>query len=290
MASRRWCFTINNFKEADIATLSQIPCSYLIYGKEIGEEGTPHLQGYATFKDNKRLAGMKKLHPTAHWEIAIADSTKNIEYCSKEGEFTERGDKPQDRQARGQQEGGAAEKARWDEAFACAKSGCMDEIPGDIKLRFYRTLKEIQKDHVVTPPDAEDVTGIWYHGGPGTGKSKTAREEFPDAYMKMQNKWWDGYQGQDYVIIDDFDSKELGHHLKIWADRYAFLAETKGGAIMIRPKKVVITSNYPIEEMGWDSVTTEAVKRRFKSTHFSVPLIFKKPRVQECESPSLRFM
>lgn len=262
--SSRWCFTINNFTEGDIALLSQLDCSYLIYGKETGDSGTPHLQGYVTFSGQKRLAGMKKIHESAHWEIARGNSEQNIAYCSKQGEFTERGDRPQDRQV----QAGTAEKERWGAAYKLAAEGKLDDIDGDIKLRFYRTLKEIRKDHMQKMPDAEDVTGVWFYGGPGTGKSRTAREEFPDAYLKMQNKWWDGYQGQDYVIIDDFDSKELGHHLKIWGDRYAFLAETKGGAITIRPQKIVITSNYPISEMGWDSVTTEAVKRRFKERHF----------------------
>jgi hypothetical protein len=44
--------------------------------------------------------------------------------------------------------------------------------------------------------DADNVRGIWYWGAPGTGKSREARAKYPDAYLKAQNKWWDGYTGQ----------------------------------------------------------------------------------------------
>lgn len=39
------------------------------------------------------------------------------------------------------------------------------------------------------------------------------------APSKGSCKWWDGYQGKDTVILDDFDCKELGHLL--WAGQQA---------------------------------------------------------------------
>jgi hypothetical protein len=66
--------------------------------------------------------------------------------------------------------------------------------------------------------------------------------------------------------MDDFDCGKLGHLLKIWADRYPFNAETKGGMLAIRPKKLVITSNYSPDDpkFEWDAEETAAIKRRFK--------------------------
>lgn len=262
--SSRWCFTINNYLDDDLADFDTWDALYKCYGIEEGEEGTPHMQGYIVLKGQQRLSAMKKLHKKAHWETAKGTTEQNIEYCSKDGDFYELGDRPITKAAAGQ-----IEKARWENAWAAAIEGRLMDVDADIRVRCYNTLKVIAKDHMIKPDDADDVTGIWFYGGPGTGKSRKAREDYPGAYLKMQNKWWDGYQNEDYVILDDFDSKELGHLLKIWTDRYSFLAETKGGAIAIRPKKIIITSNYHPDHFEWDDEMKEAIKRRMKITHFT---------------------
>lgn len=232
---------------------------YAVVGKEVAPTtGMKHLQGYVVMDSNHRLAAMKKLSPTCHWEVARGSHEQNRKYCVKDEDYFETGEMPKAR--------GESEKDRWEVARDCAKRGALDDIPADIYLRYYRTVKEIKKDHMARPSDEVDTTGVWYYGEPGVGKSHLAREKYPNAYMKMQNKWWDGYQDEENVILDDFDSKELGHLLKIWADKYAFLAETKGGALFIRPKTIVITSNYKPDDL-WSDAMLAAVKRRFKIVH-----------------------
>eukprot|EP00798_Chlamydomonas_sp_ICE-L_P006068 gene6068-2670_t len=188
-------------------------------------------------------------------------SRRGYDYCTKEEDFTEHGEKPTTKRKKGEDE-----KLRWENARTCAKEGRLDDIDADIYCRLYKTIKEIKKDHMVKPEDADGVTGVWIYGPPGCGKSRGARADYPGAYLKGQNKWWDGYQDEEAVILDDFDTGNLGHHLKIWADRYSFLAEVKGGTLHIRPKKIVVTSNYSPEDPKFerDSEMTEAIKRRFK--------------------------
>lgn len=266
--STRWCFTLNNYNDDEVVIIRalQVKIVYLVFGYEVAPEtGTPHLQGFVIFKSQQRFAAVRKILPRAHWEITQRTSIAAANYCKEDGKFEEFGVLPMS----AGEAGGAAEKDRWELARKRAREGNLDEVPSDIYIKYYRTLKEIAKDHMVKPEDAGDVTGVWLYGEPGVGKSRAVTEVFPAAYKKMQNKWWDGYQNEEVVWLDDYDSKELGHLLKIWADRYSFLAETKGGAIHIRPKLFVITSNYPpsSSHFAWDTDLVKAIERRFKLIH-----------------------
>jgi hypothetical protein len=80
------------------------------------------------------------------------------------------------------------------------------------------------------------------------------------------SKWWDGYRGQNLVVLNDFEPSHgpfLGYFLKIWADHYAFNAEVKGGMLKIRPAKLIVTSQYALEDCFEDPKTIEALCRRF---------------------------
>lgn len=133
--------------------------------------------------------------------------------------------------------------------------------------------------------EAEDVRGFWYHGPPGTGKSRAARL-LGDFYLKSQNKWWDGYSGQPIVILDDLDKNGscLFHHLKIWADRYACTGEIKGGTVNLQHHKFVVTSNYTIDELFEDEHVREAIKRRFKCVPFDAPAVFQVEKPLQVET------
>ncbi len=84
------CFTLNNpepdEKETLVNELVKMDLGFII-GDEIGESGTPHLQGYIEFKKQIYLTGLKKLNDHAHWEAARGDRQQNINYCSKDGNF-----------------------------------------------------------------------------------------------------------------------------------------------------------------------------------------------------------
>lgn len=85
---KRWAFTFNNYKCDDwdvvLDILTKITTNFIM-AKEVGKEGTPHIQGYAEFKSNKRLSTLKKVLPrTIHWERAKGNRQQNIDYCSKD--------------------------------------------------------------------------------------------------------------------------------------------------------------------------------------------------------------
>lgn len=272
--AKRWVFTINNWTPNDELLIKSMPTLFLIYGKEVGESGTPHLQGFCTFDKPQRFSAMKKRHPTAHWAIARGNSAQNITYCSKDGDVFQRGTPPADAHKAGARKGGAANLERLAAALQAARRGDFDAIPADLYSRYRHTYHMEAKAHMPMPQDLDYLPGIWIHGAAGLGKSRIARHLFPDAFKKLQNKWWDGYQPTIHssVILDDFDFKDLSHHLKIWADRYAFTAEIKGGALSIRPKWFIITSNYsPSTLFGHDDLLIEAINRRFTVVELTSP-------------------
>lgn len=260
--SRGWCYTINNYTAEEEAGLHGIECKYHVCGREAGESGTPHLQGYIYFKDGRTLTAVKKELPRAHLEEAKGTATQNREYCTKDGDFWETGVVPVS-----PKEKGVTEQERWKKIKRHAKSGHLDAIEAKVFVQNYRTLKQISVDYVSRPTDLEEPCGIWYYGESGAGKTTAARTDHgTNFYLKAPTKWWDGYQRQDVVVLDDLDPyhKALGYYVKMWADKWAFPAEVKGSSLIIRPKNFIITSQYLPADIWDDHPTVLAVRRRFK--------------------------
>lgn len=121
-----------------------------------------------------------------------------------------------------------------------------------------------------------ELSNEWWYGPTGTGKSTRLWTEYPEHYQKAINKWWDGYDMEDVVAIEEWnpDSAMLANKLKIWADRWPFTGEIKNGTVRgIRPKKIIILSNYSIDQCFPRKADAAPLKRRFKVIHF--PSIFR---------------
>lgn len=59
---RKWCFTLNNWTKKEYEAIKNTEkVKYMIIGKEVGKEGTPHLQGYVRFNNARYLKAIKKL-------------------------------------------------------------------------------------------------------------------------------------------------------------------------------------------------------------------------------------
>lgn len=85
--SKNKCFTWNNFPKEGIEVLkkrfTELQAKF-IFGEEVGESGTPHLQGYIELPIKMRWTEFK-LPKEIHWENSRANKVDNVRYCSKDG-------------------------------------------------------------------------------------------------------------------------------------------------------------------------------------------------------------
>lgn len=104
--AKHWCFTINNYNEFEQTSLRNLASlesvDYLVFGREVGASGTPHLQGYLRLSSQLRLASVRQLGglQRAHLEVARGSPTQASLYCKKEGDFEEFGALPNSSQGR----------------------------------------------------------------------------------------------------------------------------------------------------------------------------------------------
>jgi len=258
---RNFCFTMNNY--VDTALVDTIDCKYVAYSKEVGSNGTPHLQGFISFHSLKSKAQVINLLPGCHIEVMKGSIAQNENYCSKSATLIERGEKPISKKSQGDDE-----KLRWERARDFAKEGKLDEIDADIYIRCYSTLKRIKHDNRIKP-SPQPCRAYWIYGPTGTGKSHAVETTFPFCYKKNMDdlKWFDGYQGEDVIYLEDVDKYQVkwGGVLKRLADKWPMQASIKGSMEYLRPQIVIVTSNYRIDEIWTDSQTVEPLQRRFQS-------------------------
>ena len=111
----------------------------------------------------------------------------------------------------------------------------MDTLREEHPDVYFNKLGCINAVHAARKRSVADIDGElehqWIVGPSGCGKSRLARDENPGAFVKLMNgKWWDGYDDEDVVILDDWDPymAAQGGDMKRWCDRYVFPRKLKG--------------------------------------------------------------
>ena len=132
-------------------------------------------------------------------------------------------------------------------------------------MRYHRGMHALSL--VLSKPRTFKTKVTVIYGETGVGKSRWALETYPDAYWKSPNsKWWDAYDQQEVVIIDEFYGWLPYCEMLRLLDRYPCQVETKGSSVNFAPKKIIILSNKAPED--WYDKTKcawEPLERRIEN-------------------------
>lgn len=240
---RGFTFTINNWDESDVEFLTNLynggTVRYLVFGKEIAPStGTPHLQGYIYFMNPRTFNGVKKMFKPNHIEVArTIEAAAN--YCKEDGDYTEFGDLPEQGKRNDIElikemvKNGASKQDIYD-----VSSNWQTYRMGEKGIELRKGAKRNWKTEV-----------YWFWGATGTGKSRRAFDEAPDAWVSgniVNNFVFDGYNGEEDVILDDLRPNQMKFQelLRVF-DRYPFRVRVLGGSREFVAKRIFVTTTKP---------------------------------------------
>lgn len=276
--ARNYVFTIN-FADGDVTALlpEEFPewLTYCCWQLELGHENNVlHYQGYLECSGKK---SMKQVHAVPGFERAALQVRRGtqdqaVSYATKsdtriDGPWTHGECKEQ-----GKRSDLLAIKRRIDEGGS--KGDLWDSHFGSM-TRYHKAFAEYKR---VKAPRRDFLTKFICIIGPsGCGKSRLAREFFPGAYWKSNTKWWDDYDGEEYVIWDEFQGQYPFRELLRILDSTPYTPECKGGHVNFVSKYVCFTSNYHPRDwydpvsigVDWDA---SPLRRRLSEFGHIIPL------------------
>lgn len=223
-----------------------------------GDTGYLHWQVLVVFEAKRRLGYVTATFgPGIHAEPSKSDAADAYvwkEDTAVDGTRFELGAKPVDR----------SKPKDWECIRQSARDGRLDDIPADVYVRNYNSLKRIAVDHLRPTTNERKVFVLW--GATNLGKSHRVWEHAGlDAYPKdPRTKYWDGYRGHPRVVIDEFRGSIDIAHLLRWFDKYPVIVEVKGSSVVLCAEVIYITSN--LSPIYWypdlDPATYAALLRR----------------------------
>ena len=251
--ARHWCFTLNHPTDDEYNYLCCLPdtnetghCNYIVVGREVGEAGTPHLQGYLEL-DCQQLLGWLKSHISqrAHWEKRRGGRDAAREYCMKDGEWYEAGRWREEERGRRRDVEAMVEQASQGTSFYdAAQEECTTAL-------FPQAYSKLLEGHALAnTPQWRVVTTIVKIGPTGCGKTRSAYDNWPHCFLQDCSTgseiWWDGYTGQQRLILDDFEGCIPFRYLLRLLDGYPIRLKVKGAFTYGTWSEVIITTNVPI--------------------------------------------
>ena len=236
--------------------------AYLLYAPETcPDTGKHHWQGYVYYKDkvsmkmSQKLLGVGKCHHEPsngnadhNYGYIVGPYTKDDKTKPYNPEFVEHGSKP--KQGVRKDLNDLKEKLLKGETTI---NNILTEEP--ITFHQYgRTLERLDDLRMAGIFRTEMTTGLWLWGPTGVGKSHTAFENYsPETHYVWNvsdNGWWENYQQQEYVVINELRQGELPYAMLLQLlDKWPYTVKRRGRPpLPFTSKKIIITSALPPKE------------------------------------------
>lgn len=253
-------------------------CEYAeIFEEKCPTTGKLHYHSIVVFKNPVRFETVVQFDPKAHWDSHGNGMIGIYDYVSKDDmSCFVYGVPPQSIARRKNKKD--KKKTQFQLIVDMIKDGHYEDVQEErVYAQYQRFFDQLAAKTEPSRRWQGDLKekNHWIYGPPGSGKSSAiwdaAEQNSLTIYQKLQNKWWDGFKGEDIVLIEDADPdtmKKLANHMKVWSDRYPFTYEVKGSSKTMKCPSYyfVVTSNYAMKDC-FNETDIKAMERRFEE-HF----------------------
>ncbi|AUF34964.1 putative replication-associated protein [Idotea virus IWaV278] len=248
------------------------------------QNGGLHLQGYIHTKRVYTFAQFLRIWPVSHVEAAQGTEAQNYLYCRKNETFTGKYRLAMEGSVWSRDVQRLQAKSRKDaEMQAIVDKIKQGATTADIArnntayfIRHCNGIPAAVRHHQPAAPATRPVHVILLKGSTGTGKSYWARQlatyQRKRLYCKQiqqdtDTQWFDGYDGQEILLLDDFGRKQIGYRqLLTYLDIYALKVQIKGDTVDARWNYVIITTNEEIQEW-YPNEDIAPLRRRIAKIH-----------------------
>lgn len=218
--------------------------TYLVYQLEkCPSTEKLHYQGYCELRNQRTPKGVAKYFPGKEVKCQVRKGTAQqaAAYCKKE----------ESREEMFKEYGSISEQGKRTDIEAVTneikKNVSMRQIASSYApqfVKYHRGFRELSRV-VHRPPKRDSIHIVYIWGPPRTGKSKYAFETYPDAYTYLDNSngWFDGYEGETTVIMDEFSGLTPRNLMLRICDRYPIQVPVKGSFVNFCATTIIITSN-----------------------------------------------